>query len=215
MVDDMSTTSRRLKLHVIVASTRPGRVGPQIADWFAAQVPADLGFDVEVLDLAEVGLPLLDEPHHPAEQLYVHDHTRRWSESVAAADAFVLVMPEYNVGFTAPLKNALDYLYTEWNHKPVGFVSYGMTSAGLRAVEMIKPVLISLKMLPVHQAVSIPLRLRLGADGVLQPDEVMAEAAQDLLTELRVLAEALAPVRQTLADADGLLTEDDLATVGA
>jgi len=198
-----------LKLHVVIASTRPGRVGKTIADWFTNQIPVDLCFDVEVVDLAEIGLPLLDEPHHPAEHMYVHEHTRRWSASVAAADAFVLVMPEYNVGFTAPLKNALDYLYTEWNSKPVGFVSYGMTSAGLRAVEMIKPVLISLQMVPVHDAVSIPLRLRLDADGVLHPDQVMNEAALDLLTQLRSLADALAPLRETR------VAQDDLATVGS
>jgi NAD(P)H-dependent FMN reductase len=195
-----------MKLHVVIVSTRPGRVGPVIADWFADQVRPELGFDVEIIDLADVGLPLLDEPHHPAEQRYLQQHTRSWSASVTAADAFVLVMPEYNVGYTAPLKNALDYLYSEWHHKPVGFVSYGMTSAGLRAAEMIKPVLISLKMIPVHQAVSIPLRSRLDADGGLQPDEVMAEAAADLLSELRVLADALAPLR------DSAVTEDELMT---
>lgn len=184
-----------MKLHVVIASTRPGRVGPTVADWFTAQVHRDLGFEVEVVDLADVGLPLLDEPHHPSERRYLHEHTRRWSATVNAADAFVLVMPEYNVGFNAALKNALDYLYVEWHHKPVGFVSYGMTSAGLRAVEMIKPVLVSLKMAPVHDAVSIPLRSRLDADGVLHPDQVMREAAQLLLAELRVLADALASRR--------------------
>lgn len=184
------------RLQVIVASTRPGRVGPTVADWFVAQIPDDLGFHVEVVDLAEVGLPLLDEPHHPSERLYVHEHSRRWSATVDTADAFVLVMPEYNVGFTAPLKNALDYLYFEWHHKPVGFVSYGMTSAGLRAVEMIKPVLTSLKMVPVHEAVSVPLRSRLDSQGVLHPDEAMTAAAGRLLTELRVLADALAPLRE-------------------
>lgn len=186
-----------MRLHVLIVSTRPGRVGPAVADWFVAQIPVGLGFQVEVIDLVDVGLPLLDEPHHPAERRYLHEHTRRWSASVSAADAFVLVMPEYNVGFTAPLKNALDYLYSEWHHKPVGFVSYGMTSAGLRAVEMIKPVLISLKMAPVHEAVSVPLRLRLDGDGALHADQVMAEAAQRLLTELRRLTGALTRLRET------------------
>jgi NAD(P)H-dependent FMN reductase len=191
-----------MKLQVIVASTRPGRIGPAVAGWFTAQVLPELGFQIEVVDLAKVGLPMLDEPHHSAERRYTHEHTRRWSAKVDAADAFVLVMPEYNVGFTAPLKNALDYLYFEWHHKPVGFVSYGMTSAGLRAVEMIKPVLISLKMVPVHDAVSIPLRLRLDADGALHPDQVMADAAQQLLAELRRLTDALAPLREAITATD-------------
>lgn len=191
-----------MKLQVIVVSTRPGRVGPAVARWFSAQVLPELGFEVEVVDLAEVGLPMLDEPHHSAERRYTREHTRRWSASVDAADAFVLVMPEYNVGFTAPLKNALDYLYFEWHHKPVGSVSYGMTSAGLRAVEMIKPVLISLKMAPVHDAVSVPLRLRLDAEGVLHPDQLMADAAQQLLAELRRLTDALAPLREVVTVGD-------------
>lgn len=193
-----------MRLHIIIASTRPGRIGPTIAEWFAAQVPPELGFDVEVVDLAQTGLPMLDEPHHSADRQYTHEHTRRWSATIDVADAFVLVMPEYNVGFTAPLKNALDYLYFEWHHKPVGFVSYGMTSAGLRAVEMIKPVLVSLRMVPVQDAVSVPLRLRFDADGVLHPDQVMREAAQQLLSELRSLAQALAPLREARPVADAL-----------
>jgi NAD(P)H-dependent FMN reductase len=183
------------RLHVITASTRPGRVGPAIAHWFAEQVPGDLDFEVEVVDLADFALPMLDEPHHPSERRYLHEHTRRWSASVAAADALVLVIPEYNAGFTAPLKNALDYLYFEWQHKPVGFVSYGMTSMGLRAVEMIKPVLTALRMVPINDAVSIPLRSRLSHEGDLMPDEVMVAAAHRLLVQLRSMADTLAPLR--------------------
>ena len=198
-----------MKLLVVIASTRPGRVGPTIAEWFVGQVPDSLGFEVDVVDLAELGLPLLDEPHHPAERLYQHEHTRRWSAQVSAADALVLVMPEYNVGFTAPLKNALDYLYSEWQHKPVGFVSYGMTSAGLRAVEMLKPVLISLGMVPVHDAVSIPLRLRLDTDGQLHPDQVMQEAAQSMLCGLHRMGRVLGPLRGTAG------AQADLATLAS
>ncbi len=189
-----------MKLHVVIASVRPGRVGPAIAEWFVAQIPRRLGIEVELVDLADLDLPMLDEPHHPAERRYLHEHTRRWSASVDAADAFVLVMPEYNVGFAASLKNALDYLYVEWHHKPVGFVSYGMTSAGLRAVEMIKPVLTSLRMIPVHDAVSVPLRRRLDAHGVLHPDQVMTDAAAGLLAEIQLISDALAPLRERAAD---------------
>lgn len=202
-----------MKLHVVVSSTRPGRIGPQIADWFAGQVDpasAQSGFDVEIIDLADVGLPMLDEPNHPADQDYLHEHTRNWSASVASADAFVFVMAEYNTGFTAPLKNALDYLYSEWHYKPVGFVSYGMTSSGMRAVEMVKPVVVSLKMVPVQDAVTIALRAKLDADGVLHPDERMTEAANDLVTELRVLAEMLAPIREGAA-----VREAELIQVGS
>src|SRR6185437_13398474 len=112
-------------LQVIIASTRPGRVGPIVGDWFLALARQHGGFDVQVSDLAELALPLMDEPHHPRLKQYQHEHTRNWSARVDAADAFVFVMPEYNYTFTAPLKNAIDYLHTEWAYKPVGFVSYG------------------------------------------------------------------------------------------
>ncbi len=145
------------RLHVVIASTRPGRTGPAVADWFTGIAEKHGGFDVHVVDLAEVGLPLLDEPHHPAERNYTHQHTKDWSASVDAADAFVFVAPEYNYGINAALKNAIDYLYFEWQYKPVGIVSYGNTSAGLRAAQMTKQVVTTLKMMPVTESVGDPL----------------------------------------------------------
>src|SRR5437867_628693 len=130
-------------LMVIVASTRPGRLGPAIASWFVDATRAqarDLGVTIDLSDLAEINLPLLDEPEHPSAGNYLHQHTRSWSRRVTAADAFLVVTPEYNFGMPATLKNALDYLYAEWAWKPVGFISYGNTSAGTRAVQMAKQV---------------------------------------------------------------------------
>jgi NAD(P)H-dependent FMN reductase len=126
------------KLHVILASTRPGRAGEPIADWFVERAAAHGAFDVELVDLAEVALPFMDEPNHPRLRRYTHEHTKAWSARVDSADAFVFVTPEYNYGLTAPLKNAIDYLHFEWQHKPVGFVSYGGVAAGTRAVQMLK-----------------------------------------------------------------------------
>ena len=109
------------KLEIIVASTRPGRVGPSVAHWIESEAAAHGGFDeVEVVDLAEVNLPFMNEPHHPRLGRYTHQHTRDWSAKVAEADAFVFVMPEYNYGYNAELKNAIDYLHSEWQYKPVG-----------------------------------------------------------------------------------------------
>src|SRR6266566_1213382 len=99
------------RLLIVIAGTRPGRRGAAVADWFAAVAREHGGFDVEIADLAEVDLPLLNEPNDDARDDYVHEHTKRWSATVASADAVVFVMPEYNRTFTAPLKNALDYLY--------------------------------------------------------------------------------------------------------
>ena len=134
MFNDMSTEVVNASLHVlvIVASTRPGRLGPEIAEWFVKATHLEAvrdGITVDVADLADIGLPLLDEPEHPSSGVYVHEHTRAWSRRVAAADAFVVVTPEYNYGMPAALKNALDFLYDEWAWKPLGFVSYGNTSA--------------------------------------------------------------------------------------
>ena len=184
------------RLNVIVASTRPGRVGHVIGDWFTGIATAHGAFDVHVVDLAELDLPFHDEPGQPVEGgPYLHEHTRRWSETTDAADAFVFVMPEYNRGYSAPLKNALDFLYREWHYKPVGFVSYGMTSAGLRAVEQIKPVVSTLKMTPVPEAVSIHLRQALGTGGALMPTAAMEESARSMLDELRLMTDALATMR--------------------
>jgi NAD(P)H-dependent FMN reductase len=116
------------KLHVILASTRPGRAGEPIAEWFVARAKAHGAFEVELVDLAEVDLPFMDEPNHPRLRRYTHEHTKAWSARVDAADAFVFVTPEYNYGFTAPLKNAIDFLHFEWQHKPVGFVSSSRSS---------------------------------------------------------------------------------------
>ena len=116
---------------------------------------------------------------------------------VERADAFVFVMPEYNYGFTAPLKNAIDYLHHEWAYKPVGFVSYGGVSAGTRAVQMVKQVVTTLKMMPISEAVSIPfVRQFINDEGELVPNEVMNSAADQMLDELSRWTKALQPMRE-------------------
>jgi NAD(P)H-dependent FMN reductase len=136
------------KLNVIVASTRPGRVGIKIGSWFADYARQHGKFDVELVDLKEVNLPMMDEPNHPVKRQYQHDHTKAWSASVNAADAFILVTPEYNYGLPPALVNALDYLFVEWNYKPAAFVSYGGASGGMRSVQMTKQILTTLKIMP-------------------------------------------------------------------
>jgi NAD(P)H-dependent FMN reductase len=184
-----------MKLLVIIASTRPGRIGPAIGDWFVEQAREHAGFEVEVADLAEVALPLLDEPAHPATGKYIHAHTVEWSALVDSADAFVFVMPEYNHSFNAALKNAIDYLNREWAYKPVGFVSYGGVSGGMRAVAGIKSVVTTLRMTPIVDAVTIPMvRTMLDDDG-FHPSDIVAASAKTLLDELVRFARALAGLR--------------------
>jgi NAD(P)H-dependent FMN reductase len=183
-------------LMIIIASTRPGRVGLPIGRWFEQQARDHGGFDVTVADLAEWRLPFMDEPNHPRLQRYTHQHTIRWSAAVDAADAFVFVMPEYNHGINAPLKNAIDYLHNEWQRKPVGFVSYGGVAAGTRAVQMTKQVVVSLRMVPLNDAVTIPfVSNMIDEDGAFAPSEVVQQSAGMLLTELASLADALRPLR--------------------
>jgi NAD(P)H-dependent FMN reductase len=184
------------KLQIIIASTRPGRVGLPVATWFDGVARAHGAFEVELVDLLELGLPFMDEPNHPRMRQYTKAHTRAWSAKVDSADAFAFVTPEYNYGMTAALKNAIDYLHTEWFYKPVGFISYGGISAGTRAVQMTKQVVTTLKMFPLAEAVSIPFVAQfIDDEGELQPNEVMEKAAAAVLDELARLADALAPLR--------------------
>jgi NAD(P)H-dependent FMN reductase len=184
------------RLQIIIASTRPGRVGLPVGRWFEARARAHGAFDVEVVDLAELGLPFVDEPNHPRLREYTQQHTKDWSAKVDAADAFVFVMPEYNYGFNAPLKNAIDFLHQEWRHKPVGFVSYGGVSAGTRAVQMIKQVVTTLNMFALNEAVSIPFVAQfIDDEGEIEANETMEKAADALLDGLVRMSEALSMVR--------------------
>jgi NAD(P)H-dependent FMN reductase len=188
------------RLEVIVGSTRPGRVSISVGHWLVRRAMAHDAFDVGLADLAEIGLPLMDEPNLPRLRRYVHQHTKDWSARVDAADAFVLIAPEYNCGFPAPLKNALDYLHDEWEHKPVGFVSYGGVSAGTRGVQMLKQVVTTLKMLPVTEAVAIPFFRQFLDGSELRPNAIMEHAAGTMLDELARLEAALRPLRACHGD---------------
>jgi NAD(P)H-dependent FMN reductase len=183
-------------LQIIVASTRPGRVGLPIGEWVRARAVEHGAFEVELVDLAEVNLPLLDEPKHPRFGAYRHQHSKAWSAKIAAGDAFVFVMPEYNHSFNAPLKNAIDFLYTEWQHKPVGFVSYGGVAAGTRAVQAIKPVLAALKMTPAVESVPISFFAQyLDEQGRFQGSDALNAATVGMFDELKRLDGLLRPAR--------------------
>jgi NAD(P)H-dependent FMN reductase len=187
---------------IVIASTRPGRGGWPVAQWFVSRAGGHGGFDVEVLDLVEFKLPLLDEPNHPRLRQYVNPHTHQWSEKVGAADAFVFVTPEYNHGYPASLKNAIDYLHHEWRYKPVGFVSYGGVAAGTRSVEQLQQVVTAVKLFPLIEQVNIPFYQQfLDDERVLQANEVMEQAAGALLDQLVKMEAALRPLRESVAQA--------------
>src|SRR5450755_2873294 len=160
------------KLLTIIASTRPVRVGLPVGNWFMDRARAHGGFELELVDLRELDLPLLDEPNHPRLRQYTQAHTHAWSAIVDSADAVVMVTAEYNYGYPAALKNAIDYLHHEWRYKPVGFVSYGGVAAGTRSVQQLKQVITALRMMPTGASVNIPfVNQFLGEDGTITPNE--------------------------------------------
>lgn len=184
-------------LRIIIGSTRPGRVGPAVAAWFAKRAEEHGGFEVQVTDLAELNLPLLDEPNHPRLKQYTQQHTKDWSALVEASDAFVFVTPEYNYGFNAALKNAIDYLHAEWQNKAAGIVSYGGVAAGTRATQMLKQVLTALKVMPVPEAVNIPfVTQHLDEDKRFKPTELIDASATAMLDEVLKWTESLASLRK-------------------
>lgn len=192
----MSTKS--LRVLALVCSTRPGALGPVVGRWLIDTISrraAELGVEFVPVDLADLDLPLLDEEQHPSSGIYRHEHTRRWSSIVDPADGFIVVTPEYNYGMPATLKNALDYLSREWAWKPIGFVSYGNTSAGTRSVQHAKQVVTTLRLVPVSATVAI----RIGdavTDGQLRRDTARDAAGLRLLDELVRLSHALRPMRE-------------------
>jgi NAD(P)H-dependent FMN reductase len=185
------------RLQIIIVSTREGRKGTAVAAWFVQQAQQHGAFDVDVVDLAEMALPLFDEPEHPRLQKYQHDHTRAWSARVASADAFVFVTPEYNFSAPPSLLNALDYLAREWAYKAAGFVSYGGASGGTRAVQMAKMTMTTLKMVPLVEAVAIPFFAKFldASSGAFAADANQNAAAVTMLNELARWTSALAALR--------------------
>ncbi len=184
------------RLNIIISSTRPGRIGPHVAEWFHEAARAHGGFDPVLVDLAEFNLPVFNEPKHPRLQQYEHAHTKRWSESVAAGDAYVFVTPEYDY-FTPPaLANAIVYLSSEWAYKPAGIVSYGGISGGLRGAQTTRLLLTTLKVMPIPEGVPVPLVSQyIGDDKIFRPSEQIASGATVMLDELHRWAEALKPMR--------------------
>lgn len=182
-------------LTVVIGSTRPGRLGGPIGQWFAERARVFGGFDVEVADLAVINLPLLDEPNHPELRQYVHRHTWEWSALIERSDTLVFVTPEYNHAYPAALKNAIDFLYQEWMGKPAGFVTYGGVSAGTRALVQLKSVVTAVGLVPTVNVVNIPfVAQRFDDDGRLETNELMDQAADVMLGELLRLDRLLRPL---------------------
>ncbi len=190
------TDSNRPKLMIVITSVRERRAGDPVARWFIEQAEHHAGFEIDVVDLKTLNLPLLDEPNHPMKRSYEHAPTIAWSERVAKADAFVFVVPEYNYGMPPALLNALDYLYHEWNYKAAAFVSYGGISGGTRSVSHAKQILTTLKMMPLPEQVTLPFFSKsIGEDGKLAPGGPAQASAKGVLDELGRWTGALKTLR--------------------
>jgi NAD(P)H-dependent FMN reductase len=192
--DPLNTDPR---LMIVIASVREGRVGLSVGRWVQAEAEQQGRFDIDLVDLAEQNLPLMTEPNHPRMQRYTFEHTKAWSERVAGADAFLFVIPEYNYTFTAPLKNAIDYLSREWSNKALGFLTYGGVSGGTRAMVGLLPAVQALNLHPVHPAVNVPfVRQFVNDEGEFDPNEVTAKATRDMLAALEKAARQYREVRR-------------------
>ena len=187
-------------LKIILGSTRPGSIAPAIGNWVAAQARQLADFDeVEILDLAEINLPFLDEPDHPKLGRYTKPHTLAWANDIDTADALVIITPEYNGGYPAPLKNALDYLHAEWQNKALGMVSYGGgLGGGARAAGMLLPITSQLGMTCARHTVAIARANRQVVDGEFVPTQADTGNMNAMLAELARMDAELGPRRAAL-----------------
>lgn len=186
-----------VNIGIIAGSTRPGRFGIQPATWLneLAQQRDDANY--ELVDLEEVALPLLDEPVPPAMRQYEHAHTKRWSARVDRLDGFVFVTAEYNHSIPGALKNAIDYLFQEWNYKPASFVSYGSAAGGSRAVEHLRGVMGEIKVYDLRDQLLLPnYWSRLDDNGHYRFSEDEREQANTMLDDLVTWAEQMQPIRE-------------------
>lgn len=185
-----------LRIGVILGSTRPGRLGAQVAHWVMTQVKHRNDARYELIDLADHPLPHLDEAVPPSMGRYEHDHTKRWAELIDGFDGFVVVFPEYNHSIPGVLKNAFDYLYAEWNNKAIGFVSYG-SAGGARAAEQFRLVAGELQMADVRSQVLLPFATEFENHRKFKPTKGAAKALDAMLVQLITWSDALAGVRRS------------------
>ena len=183
------------RIGIILGSTRPNRNGEQVAKWVYETAALRSDADFELVDLRDYPLPHLDEPLPPSMGQYQNDHTKEWSDKIASFDGFVIVTPEYNHSTSGVLKNAIDYLYAEWNNKAVGFVSYGAVG-GARAAEQLRLISGELQMADVRQQVALSLLTDFENNSVFKPSAYHVAALNTLLDQVVAWSSALAPLRE-------------------
>jgi NAD(P)H-dependent FMN reductase len=182
------------RIAIIVGSTRPGRNGAAVADWVFEQAKKRTDAEFELVDLIDHTLPHLDEAVPPSLGLYAQEHTKEWAATISSFDGFVFVTPEYNHTTSGVLKNAIDYLYAEWNNKAAGFVSYG-SAGGVRAVENLRLIMGELQVADVRAQVAFSLATDFENYSVFQPNEYHLPNLTAMLDQLVSWSNALAAVR--------------------
>lgn len=183
-----------IKIAVIVGSTRPGRKAEDVARWVLEIAKLRNDADYELVDIEDFGLPLLDEPVPPSMGKYSKEHTRKWAARIAEFDGYVFVTPEYNHGISGALKNAIDYLYAEWNNKAAGFVGYG-SAGGVRAVESLRLVMGELQVADVRAQVMLSLRTDFENYTTFKPADYHNQAVETMLDQLVSWSRAMRTVR--------------------
>ena len=186
------------RIGIILGSTRPNRNGEQVAKWVYDIASRRSDAEFELVDLRDYPLPHLDEPLPPSMGQYQNEHTKQWADKIASFDGFVFVTPEYNHSTSGVLKNAIDYLYAEWNNKAAGFVSYGAVG-GARAAEHLRLVAGELQMADVRQQVALSLLTEFENFSVFKPGDYNRAALDTLLDQVVAWSTALAPLRQPAA----------------
>ena len=183
-----------LKVGIILGSTRPGRIGEGVARWVHEVAAKRTDAEFELIDIADYNLPLLDEPVPPSRGKYSKEHTKRWAAKIASLDAYVFVTPEYNHGTSAALKNAIDFLYREWNNKAAGFVGYG-SAGGVRAVENLRLVMAEVQIATVRAQVMLSLSKDFENYSTFKPNESHARVLNTVLDQVIAWGGALRTLR--------------------
>lgn len=189
-----------VKIKILTGSVRPGRFNGQPAQWIYNLAKQQEGIEVELLDLAEINLPFLDEATPPSQGKYEKEYTKKWAATIGDADGFIFVTPEYNHSISPVLKNAVDYLYKEWNYKPVSFVSYGSLAGGARSVEHWRGVAGELKMYDLREQILLPNYWEhMNEQGEYQFTEQQESLAKGIVKELAFWSEKMKAARTELA----------------
>jgi NAD(P)H-dependent FMN reductase len=182
------------RIAIIVGSTRPGRNAEAVAKWVYEHAARRKDAEIELVDIADYDLPLLDEPALPSAGKYTKEHTKKWAAKVASFDGFVFVTPEYNHGISGALKNAIDFLYAEWNDKAAGFVSYGSVG-GTRAVESLRLVMAELQVADVRAQVALSLYTDFENFSKFKPGPQHEAPLNTVFDQVVKWSNALAPLR--------------------